>query len=290
MDKVYDPETLKKIQQTELEMLKDFDALCDKYGIEYFAVGGTTIGCLRHGGFIPWDDDIDLGMLREDYEKFLGVAEKEYGEKYSVLNFEKDHKYPLMTTRWVKNGTVFLEECFKTLPCNFGIFLDLYCFDNIPDDDKKMKRQGFWAWFWSKWLILLSVSEPVLYQSGMLQKLILFICKLVHAVIKILHVKPEFFYNKAQKQIQKYRNENTKRVAYMFDPKPFMSIMEKTDVVPTKKIPYENTYIRVQKDMEKYCRYRFGDYMVMPPEEKRHNHMPYKLDFGKEAPDKRCRT
>ena len=282
MEKVYDPETLNKIQQTELEMLRDFDALCDKYGIEYFAVGGTTIGCLRHGGFIPWDDDIDLGMLREDYEKFLRVAEQEYGNKYSVLNFEKDHRYPLMTTRWVKNGTVFLEECFKHLSCNFGIFLDLYCFDNIPDDDMKMKKQGFWAWFWGKWLVLLSVSAPVLYQNGLLQKIILLACKALHGIMNFLHVKPEFFYKKAQKHIQKYRHQDTKRVAYMFDPKPFMSIMDKTDVLPTHKMLYEDdkTQIRVQKNMAKYCRFRFGDYMTMPPEGKRHNHMPYKLDFG----------
>ena len=110
MSKVYDQETLDKIQKVELDMLRDFDAMCEKHGIQYFAVGGTTIGCVRHKGFIPWDDDIDIGMVREDFEKFLRVANTEYGDKYSVLNFESDNTYPLMTTRWVKNGTVFLEE------------------------------------------------------------------------------------------------------------------------------------------------------------------------------------
>ena len=67
----YDEETLKKLQAIELEILKDFNDLCDKYDIDYFGCGGTAIGAVRHGGFIPWDDDIDVGLLRKDYEKFL---------------------------------------------------------------------------------------------------------------------------------------------------------------------------------------------------------------------------
>ncbi|MCD8022436.1 MAG: LicD family protein, partial [Lachnospiraceae bacterium] len=101
MDNYYDPEVLKKIQAVELDMLKDFDALCEKYHLEYFCVGGTTIGLLRHQGYIPWDDDIDIGMMRSDYDRFLEVAEKEYGDKYSGLNFEPNPRSPLLTTRWV---------------------------------------------------------------------------------------------------------------------------------------------------------------------------------------------
>ncbi len=283
MSKVYDQETLDKIQKVELDMLRDFDAMCEKHGIQYFAVGGTTIGCVRHKGFIPWDDDIDIGMVREDFEKFLRVANTEYGDKYSVLNFESDNTYPLMTTRWVKNGTVFLEESFKHLKCNFGIFLDLYCFDNVSDDDKKMKKQCFWAWFWGKWMILRSVNDPVLYQTGFKAKFIRFCVKIGNFFLRLFHVSPKFFYKKAMKHVLKYKDVDTKRVAYMFDPNPGMSIMAKEDVLPTVKIPYEDTVIGSQKNVEKYIRFRFGDdFMTLPPEEKRHNHVPYKLDFGDE--------
>ena len=147
----YDAEVLKKLQSVELEMLKDFDTLCEKYDIDYFGCGGTAIGALRHQGFIPWDDDIDIAFTRENYEKFLSVADKEYPGKYKVLNAETDSNYVLMTTRWVKCGTRFQEECFKDLDCDFGIFLDLYCFENIPDDDKLMKKQAIKAWeIWNK--------------------------------------------------------------------------------------------------------------------------------------------
>ena len=85
------------------------------------------------------------------------------------------------------------------------------------------------------------------------------------------------------KHVLKYKDVDTKRVAYMFDPNPGMSIMAKEDVLPTVKIPYEDTVIGSQKNVEKYIRFRFGDdFMTLPPEEKRHNHVPYKLDFGDE--------
>lgn len=279
----YEPETLKKIQAVELNMLKDFDALCEKYQLEYFGVGGTTIGLLRHQGFIPWDDDIDIGMLRKDYDKFLKVAEKEYGDKYSVLNFETNHAYPLMTTRWIKNGTTFLEHNFKNIDANWGIFLDIFCFDNIPNDDKLFKKQGFWAWFWGKLLILRSVPKPVLEQRGLLSYCIWAVCRIANFVFRLLHIPPEFFYNKAHKQIIKYKNVDTERVSYMFDPALYTSVMYKEDVIPTVRRSFEGLQIKFANNVERYCRERYGDYMKMPPEDRRHNHVPYKLDFGDEV-------
>ena len=76
--KEYDEKTLRKLQRTELQILKDFDRFCLENGLTYFALGGTAIGALRHKGFIPWDDDIDVALLRSDYNKFLELAEKSF--------------------------------------------------------------------------------------------------------------------------------------------------------------------------------------------------------------------
>lgn len=80
----YDPAVLQKIQQEELVVLKEFVRICNKYSINYFAVFGTAIGAVRHHGFIPWDDDMDFGMLRDDYEKFIKVAPKEFHGKFGL--------------------------------------------------------------------------------------------------------------------------------------------------------------------------------------------------------------
>ena len=90
----YDEETLKRVQQTELGILKDFMALCDKHGLTYFGIAGTGIGAIRHKGFIPWDDDIDIALPRKDYEIFLKLARKYLSDRYIVLNCETNENYP----------------------------------------------------------------------------------------------------------------------------------------------------------------------------------------------------
>lgn len=278
----YDPETLKKLQTIELEILSDFARLCDKYDIDYFACGGTTIGVVRHGGFIPWDDDIDIGFLRKDYDRFLEVAEKEYGDKYHILNAEVDQNYPLTTSRWVLSGTKFKEECFKDLDCDFGIFLDLFCFDNISDEPKKMKKQMWAAWFWGKLMILRAIKKPTVYEKGIKEKLI-YLCSFIgHYFLKIIHISPRFLYKQAKKYSTMYRDVDTKRVAYIFDPTPFTSVLKVKDILPTKYMEYSGVRIRVPNRIEAYLNVRYGgNYMELPPEEKRHNHPPYELDFGK---------
>ena len=86
MSKFYEPEILKQVQQMELEILKDFMCVCEENGLRYFGFAGTGIGAIRHGGFIPWDDDIDIAMPREDFEKAMEIIEKQYSDKYYVLN------------------------------------------------------------------------------------------------------------------------------------------------------------------------------------------------------------
>ena len=146
MPKEYDESTLKRLQQAELEILKDFMRLCDAHGLQYFGIAGTGIGALRHGGFIPWDDDIDVALPRADYEAFLSLAKQELAEQYIVLNVEENENYPLMTTRLMRKNTIFREEALKDINCPLGIFLDIYPFDNLSDDPKACKKQMRQAW------------------------------------------------------------------------------------------------------------------------------------------------
>ena len=103
--KFYEPETLKRLQQEILSILDDFVRICEDYHLEYFGIAGTGIGAVRHGGFIPWDDDIDIAMPRRDFEKLLRIVEKKMGARYLVLNARRYPAYHLMTTRLVKRGT-----------------------------------------------------------------------------------------------------------------------------------------------------------------------------------------
>ena len=102
----YEPETLEKLHRAEAEMFKDFADLCERNKIEYFAISGTAIGAVRHQGFIPWDDDIDVAFLREDYERFVEAMkrDREFSRKYDLWGPECSHKYyNLQPTLMLKN-------------------------------------------------------------------------------------------------------------------------------------------------------------------------------------------
>lgn len=276
----YESATLKKLQRIETEILKDFDDFCMNNNIEYFACGGTAIGVVRHGGFIPWDDDIDVGLLRDDYDRFLNVAREQLSDKYYLLNTDTDSNYPLMSTRLVLNGTKFREECFKDLSGNFGIFLDIYCFDYIPDEEAVMRRKAKSLWLKSKLMILTSIGRPVLYFGGAKAKIVTAGCICLNKVFRVLRIKPSAFYKSICREISKDCTPSN-RVAYQFDPNPFTSIIDVGDIIPTKRMQFEDIQISVPAKVENYLKKRYGDYMTLPPEEKRHNHPPYELDFGK---------
>ncbi len=276
----YDETTLKKLQKIELDILKEFDEICDKFNLEYFLCGGSAIGAVRHQGIIPWDDDIDVGMNRKDYDKFLEIARQNYSDKYTVVNNETNEMFPLMNTRWGLNGTTFKTKDLKDVPGEFGVFLDIFCFDNIPNDEAKMKKQGTAAWFYGKLLVLSGVPSPVLYISGWKKSIVLFVSRCAHTAFKIFKLSPRFFYKKAKKYAVQYQNEDTDRMAYMFDPERFTSIVYKKDIYPTKKMKFESFEARVPQKIESYLTQRYGDYMTLPPEDKRHNHPPFQLNLG----------
>lgn len=275
----YDEKTLKMVQSTELDILKDFMELCDRYQLNYFGIAGTGIGAIRHQGFIPWDDDIDVALPRKDYEKFLKLARKYLSDKYIVMNCETNENYPLMTTRLMKRGTVFREEALKDIDCPLGIFLDIYPFDNISDDPKEFRKQMRQAWFYSKLLILRSVPFPVLGFKGIKAKLVHAICACVHGAMVICHISKKKLYRKCKAVSMRYNHIETSRIDFLCDTTPYMNIYRKSDVFPLKKMPFEGIMLNFPNNMHDNLTNMYGDYMQLPPVEKRKNHYPYQLEF-----------
>ena len=277
--RAYDPAVLKRLQRVQLAMLDDFIALCEKHGIRWWIDFGSAIGALRHGGMVPWDDDIDIGMLREDFEKFLEVSEAEMGDKYYVLDAKRFPEYPLMTARWCLRGTKFREECMAGVDAPFGIFLDLYCYECLADDPKAARRQWWHAWFWGKLMVLRGVGSPVLYFGGIRAALTQAVCRTVHWALRLL-VRPETLYRKALGWARKYKGEETERVFYSFSPTPFLDSIRVDEIFPTVEAPFDGRTVRLQRGADAFLRQGYGDYMTPPPPEGRHNHPPLELDFG----------
>lgn len=280
MSKEYTEEILSKLQKIELDIFKDFKTLCEKHGLQYFGIGGTCIGVLRHQGFIPWDDDIDIALPRDDYEKMLRLVEEEYPGKYIVMNAENDANYPLMTTRLMRKGTTFREESLKDIKCTLGIFLDLYAFDNASDDPVLLKKQARTAWFWGKLMIIRSIPFPVLPFKGAKAKLLHAATAAVHFGMMVCRISKKWLYRKAKAASCRYNNQETSCVAYFCDTDPFANFIKKEDLYPLQELPYADTTMTFPCNMHEMLVAQYGDYMQLPPPEKRKNHYPFELDFG----------
>lgn len=280
MPKFYDSETLHRLQQVELEILKDFMDLCDRHGLMYFGIAGTGIGAKRHGGFIPWDDDIDVAMPRKDFEKFLKYAKKELADRYIPLNAAYDSRFPMMTTRLMKKGTLFIEEALKDAGCPCGIFLDLYVLDNVADAKLAYELQSWEAWFWSKLLVLRCMPKPFLFQTGWRARLIWAICGMVHRSMKLLHISPGWLRRRCEKVCRRYENRKTRRMAFLPDTSPYWNVIDKTKLLPLRRLPFEHLQLYFANNMEELLTRQYGAYMELPPVEKRKTHYPYRLEFG----------
>ena len=129
-----DNDELRKLQLTELELLIEFDRVCRKNHIRYTLTGGTLLGAVRHGGFIPWDDDADVSMLRVEYEKFRKACETDLGDSYYFQDMKNTHGYRWGYGKLRKRNTLFLREHQEHMPYMQGVFIDIFPLDGVPDN------------------------------------------------------------------------------------------------------------------------------------------------------------
>ena len=156
----YTSEELQQLHQVLYEILEQIIRICKKHQIPYFVIGGTAIGALYDQAILPWDDDVDIGMLREDYDRFLQVAPQELGADYFLSTVESDPHSPYYFAKVKKEHTCFIDPLFPQVPMHPGIFVDIFPFDRIPDHPTLRRLQheavkfvncclmGKEAWLW----------------------------------------------------------------------------------------------------------------------------------------------
>ena len=271
---------LNAIHEIEKETLADFAKVCQKYNLSYFLLSGAALGAVRHQGPIPWDDDIDLGMLRKDYEEFLKVCQHELGEKYIFNNYRTQKDYPLLVTGMDRKGTRFVRKNYLKLRCTFGMGVDIFPFDNVPQDDAKRKKQVRQAWFWNKLYIVRNISRPQVPGKGVVKGFILLVCSIAHGVMVSLHISRKGIINRYLKIARRYDDENTGLVASFACTYPERSKIYLEDLFPLKRVPYMDIDVYIPRNYDKMLSNEYGDYMTIPPVEKRKSNRPYILQFS----------
>lgn len=282
MEEFYDSETLEKVQKVQAGILKDVLNLCERHNIDTFLIFGSALGVVRHQGFIPWDDDIDIGMFREDFPRFKKAAEKELGETYEFLTCETNRNYACTVTHFQKKGTKFISRDVKDCDYVPGINIDIFIYDHLADGYFARKYQYFAAWFLGRLLYLSGEGTPFIPYEGIKKKAAELICKAVRFGLQVLHITPIKVYRRFIKVCTRYNDRRTKCCCAFETPKPWVNAMRKTDVYPLKKMPFRDFYVHIPRNTDRLLTRVFGDYMQLPPKEKRINHRPYLIDFGEE--------
>lgn len=280
VEQYYDEDTLKKVQSVQKQILKDVQKVCEENNIDIFLLFGSALGVVRHQGFIPWDDDIDVGVFREDFIRLKNVLEKELGDKYEFLTCENNKDYACTVTHFQKKGTKFISK--DAIKCDYvpGINIDFFVYDHLADGWLARKIQFFEAWFLGRLLFLSGKGTPFIPYEGVKGTIARSICSAVRIALKIFRIAPIKIYHRFQKVSQRYNYKETKCIASFEPPKSWLNVTSKKKMYPLKKMPFDEFEVYVPGDVHEHLKSLFGDYMKLPPKDKRVNHRPLVIDFG----------
>ena len=249
-------QSVKQVQQKILEVMKYIDVLCRKHGITYYIMGGTALGAVRHGGFIPWDDDLDIFMTPSEYEKFKRVFESDNSPLFVLQEWRTTPNY-LEYAKVRMNGTTFIEESFKDrTDLHQGIYVDIMILHKVPKNRFVQKL----VYYESKFVTLYALSQRNWKPKTKAQSI----------VLKLLEFMPcKMMAKLCYKHIYRY-DEMTDgfKYCYWITPAKFRSgLFDASFFSEPIDVPFEDTVLYGSKKIKEYLAYRYGDYMKMPSKE-----------------------
>ena len=251
-------EGVRAVQEKILETMKYIDRLCRENGIEYFIMGGTALGAIRHGGFIPWDDDLDIFMTPAAYARFKEIFEKEKSDRFVLQEWRTTKKY-VEYAKVRMNGTTFIEEAFKDrADMHHGIYVDIMILHKVTERKWTQKM----VYYKSKFVTLYALSQRNWKPKTRNQAM----------VLKLLKILPcRLMARLSYRHIYKYDNlTEGYKYCYWITPAKFKNGLFDPSFFETPvNIPFEDTSLLGSEKIREYLAYRYGDYMQLPSEEAR---------------------
>lgn len=261
-----DEKTLRKLQLNELELLVEFDRICRKNEIRYTLTGGTLLGAVRHEGFVPWDDDADVSMLRCEYEKFRKACEKDLGDGFYFQDMKNTEGYRWGYGKLRKKNTVFLREYQEHMPYEQGIFMDIFPRDGVPDGFLAKRLHMFQCYCVRKTLW----SEVGKYAHKR---------KFMRFWFRILsRMAGKKIFNIYDRLVEKSNRKETRLVRNLTFPIPnHKEGYQKKWYEESTELEFEGHFFMVNKCYKEWLEQEFGNYMELPPLDKRKAHPVVKI-------------
>lgn len=270
----------KKVWAVELDLLEKLLNVCEKYQIKVFAFAGTLLGAVRHGGFIPWDDDMDVCLLPEDYRKLLQVAEQEFKEPYFFQTAFTDRRFHIGAARLRNSDTTGFIPYNDSIDYNNGIFIDIFVLNGYINNKSKLNFQLFRLRFIEK--LIHSYYVDIKTKTGLK--------KAVMGVVKWIENKA-ITYDKLINEyytLQSLYDNKSDRVAILTSSNYIMERYwcYRDDLNEKILLPFETLQIPVPKNYETILKNSYGDYMQLPPVSERGKWHENVIRFDPDTPYK----
>lgn len=274
---IYSDQELIEIQKIELEALAVLKDVCEKLNIKYFAIGGTALGAIRHDGFIPWDDDIDIGMPRLDYMKFINEAPALMPQKYHIQDPYNSEKTAYPYTKVRVDGTAFVEYSNRNVDMHHGIYIDIFPFDEVPDNEAYNKAQYEAVQRLSRIFVWRQSPDMFYEPQNTAQHLKTVIRHILHYVLKLIPYG--YLIDRLDRQMTRYNGTNQQAMACLLFSRRNCEYGLKNTLFPLKDHKFENINIPIPNDFNTYLTTHYGDWRKLPPEEQRYGHKPYYINL-----------
>lgn len=261
---------IEKLHKVDMDIVKEVVSICEKYDLKYYMLGGTMLGAIRHKGFIPWDDDIDLGMPRDDYEKFLEKAPHELSEFLKIVNYRNTPEYHYYITRILDTETKVIEERIGNDTKYTNASIDIFPIDGTPNN-LVLRKLYFFRVLYHRALMSLCYKDSIdrKRKRGKAEKALLWIME------KLPVDKLTTPYKQKCKIDKLLRSQKVEGAKYIGN---IMGAYRTREIVPAEFYgkgtfyPFEDIKLRGMDMYDEYLTYTYGDYMQLPPEDKRKTH------------------
>ncbi len=252
--------SLEEIHKIDLRLVKEFLKICKKHNLKYYIIGGTLLGAIRHKGFIPWDDDVDIAMMRDDYEEFLKVASKELPEDMKLTTFYNNKKYRYYLPRIEDLNTEIIEKRYEHLGEKSHLFIDIFPIDGTPNN-KILRKIYYFRILFNRMLVswyYIDTIDPVRKRKKY-EKILIFLGKVLPTK-KIIN--PQRRLKHIDSLLKRQKVEKSNFIGTIMGAYRTREIVPKEYFGTPKKYKFENIELTGPEMYDKYLTHMYGKYMT----------------------------